>query len=152
TPSEPSSYFCQPQAVSGDHKMSQNNTELLSPAQTQALAALLSGKSVTAAAEAAGVARETLHRWLRDDPAFQAALGSGKAELLEASRAELRALASEAVQTLRDLLGTNAPPLVRLKAALAVLQMLGADQPGPVGPTTTEEAETANKQRAFDDM
>jgi hypothetical protein len=129
--------------------MSQNSTELLSPAQTKAMAALLSGKSVTAAAEAAGVGRETLHRWLREDPAFQAAVGSGKAELLDAARAELRAMASEAVGTLRDLMSPNAPPAIRLKAASAILEMLGADQPEPVGPTTIEEAEAANKQRDF---
>ena len=38
----------------------------LTPPQEKALAALLSGKTVTAAAEAAGVDRTTVYRWLRD--------------------------------------------------------------------------------------
>jgi hypothetical protein len=41
--------------------------------QTIALEHLFAGKTVTKAAEAAGVDRTTVHRWLREDWAFQAA-------------------------------------------------------------------------------
>lgn len=45
----------------------------LPPAQHQAMLALLSGSTVTSAAQYAEVGRATLHRWLADDPAFIAA-------------------------------------------------------------------------------
>jgi hypothetical protein len=64
------------------HEISQDLTVQewsLPPAQTQALASLLRGETVTAAAAAANVARETVHRWLRDDPIFQAEWNRGKA-------------------------------------------------------------------------
>ncbi len=49
---------------------------LLSIGQDKALAALLSGATVTAAAKSADVDRGTLHRWLADDPTFIAAYNS----------------------------------------------------------------------------
>jgi transposase-like protein len=48
----------------------------LSPNQLKALAAMATGATVTAAAEHAGVDRTTLHRWIREDPGFQARLES----------------------------------------------------------------------------
>jgi hypothetical protein len=130
----------------------------LCPAQARALAALLRGTTVTAAAEAAGVDRATVHRWLRHDTDFQAELNRGKAELLDAVRAELRALASDAVGVVRDMLSpaTAAPPPVRLKAALAVLAMVGADRQEDLGPQTPADAERENALRdeesLLDDM
>ena len=49
------------------HKISQNATpDELTPAQRAALSALLAGQTVTAAAQQAGMRRETVHAWLRE--------------------------------------------------------------------------------------
>lgn len=55
--------------------------EKLSPVQLQVLQALLSGESVTAAARAGQVSRESVHRWLREDFDFQAAYNQGCREI-----------------------------------------------------------------------
>ncbi len=46
----------------------------LPPTQERVVAALITGSTVTRAAELAGVDRTTVHRWLRDDWDFQAPL------------------------------------------------------------------------------
>src|SRR3954453_17477938 len=108
----------------------------LGPAQELALDALLGGKSVTAAAAAAGVSRQTLPRWLRSDPALIAALNAGRLELLQVTRGRLLQLGAKAGSVLDGILAL--PPssynhAVRLRAAQAVLHMLGTDKPEPVG-------------------
>jgi hypothetical protein len=52
--------------------MSQNVTlsTRISPAQAAAIAALATGSTVTEAAQQAGVARETVSRWVHRDPDF----------------------------------------------------------------------------------
>ncbi len=96
--------------------------EDLSPAQQQALAALLAGRTVTAAATEAGVDRTTIYRWLRDPyrAAFRRALELGRRELRQAMEARLLALASKAADCLEGTL-TNGGG----KAALALLKALG---------------------------
>jgi hypothetical protein len=110
----------------------------LPPVQTRALSALLAGQSVTDAASAVGVSRETLHRWL-PDPGFVAAYNAGKNELLDAARAELRALTGASVARLRTILtDPNLPPTTlptQLRAATAVLGMVGAARPEDIGAT-----------------
>ena len=60
----------------------QNATpESLSPAQIAAVGAMLAGKTITDAAADAGVDRATVHRWGREDFAFQAAINAGRREL-----------------------------------------------------------------------
>ena len=54
----------------------------LPPVQLRALASLARGSSVTDAAGAAEVDRTTLHRWLREDTAFQAAWNSLRRDIL----------------------------------------------------------------------
>jgi hypothetical protein len=46
----------------------------LSPRKQLALQALMAGKNLTRAAYAAGVTRQTLHKWRREEPRFAAAL------------------------------------------------------------------------------
>jgi hypothetical protein len=58
----------------------------LSPTQETGLAALLTGATVTAAADAAGVDRATVHRWLKDDFTFLVAYNRGRRELHDAVR------------------------------------------------------------------
>ena len=55
-----------------DRNSSGDKERELSSAQLTALTALATGATVTLAAGEAGVDRTTVHRWLRDDHAFQA--------------------------------------------------------------------------------
>src|SRR5262245_2091881 len=70
--------------------------EPLAAAQTAALDALLAGQTVTAAAAAAGVDRSTLHRWLRSDHAFVAALNAARRQMHDAMQVKLFTLAEKA--------------------------------------------------------
>jgi hypothetical protein len=93
-----------------------SSCEALTSAQEKALAAWLTGKSVTDAASAA-VDRTTVHRWLKSDFTFQAALNRGKCNLREAVPARLMTIAEECVS--KSLKGGNS------KTALTVLKGLG---------------------------
>jgi len=96
--------------------------EGLSLAQEKAVAVLLAGQTVTAAAKAAEVDRTTIYRWLRDpyDSAFRVALDRGRRELRQAMEARLLALASKAADCLEEVLAEGDG-----KAALALLKGLG---------------------------
>jgi hypothetical protein len=113
----------------------------MSPAQTLAVAALAGGATVTEAAHKAGVARETVSRWLHRDPRFIAELQTTRAELAVQTRCALEALGEQSVDILREAMqlqrGFMAPR--RLKAACAVLKMIGADRAEIVPPPTAEE-------------
>ena len=71
--------------------------ELTTP-QLAALDAVLNGSSVTDAAAAAGVARSTVHDWLRDNLPFQAALNRGRRDLRQAIVHRLERLANDATE------------------------------------------------------
>jgi hypothetical protein len=101
------------------------------PGQLQAIAALIGGATVTVAAQAAGVSRTTVHRWLAGDSTFAAELALAKIEQAAALQAGIRGLGDLAVGAMRDLLTSpNVPPAVRLRAASTVLELLRA-LPGP---------------------
>ena len=63
-----------------------------------ALDALLSGRTATDAAAAAGVSRTTLYNWLGKDYRFQAALNRGRRDLRQAVACRADQLASEAAE------------------------------------------------------
>ena len=81
-----------------------NVEETLSPVQIQAIAHLLSGESISSTAESLEVNRVTIHRWLRDDFAFQATLNRGKRDLSDAIDARLQQMASRALETIQEAL------------------------------------------------
>jgi hypothetical protein len=94
----------------------------LSPAQAQVIAALAQGRTVTAAAQAAGLHRNTIYNWL-NDPSFKTAAEEAQREYVAILSDGMRDLAALALQTLRNLLeDPKTPPSVRLKTALAILQ------------------------------
>lgn len=114
--------------------MQQNSTEgeqtkALTPQQIAALERLLAGETVTDTAKAVKIDRSTLHRWLREDFHFQAALNRGKRELVEAVQARLLTVADKAAAVVG-----NAVDQGNLNAALAVLRGLGAFTGTPVRP------------------
>jgi hypothetical protein len=105
------------------------------PAQMTVITALMSGETVAAAAERAGVARQTVHRWLTEDAVFVAAFNRVKRDQRASVQIGLQALAKEAIDALRGILdpSRDTPPAFRLRAALAVLEMTGANTPESIG-------------------
>ena len=106
----------------------------LSPSQIRALEALLAGDTVTATAKHAGVSRETVHRWWREDFEFQAAYNRARRELLETMQCRLLALADQATETV-----TKAIKQGDTKAALTLLKGLGL-LPGTPARIGTDDA------------
>ncbi|MBM3810914.1 MAG: hypothetical protein FJW20_04700 [Acidimicrobiia bacterium] len=93
----------------------------LSAAQLQVIAALASGSSVSAAAAQAGVHRSTIHNWLKS-PSFSTEFDKSRQDYLDTLGDQLRDLSAKALDTIRQVLDNpDAPPAVRLRAALAVL-------------------------------
>src|SRR4051794_35864214 len=113
-------------------------TELSSP-QLSAVAALVGGASVTAAARGAGGDRATRQGWLSCDAAFVATLNLAKQGAWDGVGGELGATAADAVKVVRELMtSADAPPALRLRAALALLGSAGGLEPDPIGPTDPE--------------
>lgn len=76
------------------------------------------------AAEAAGVSRKTLYRWLKDVD-FLAALADAQAEALAGLSRRLVALGDQAASVLRDAMSdSNTPINARLRASNIVLGRL----------------------------
>ena len=96
------------------------NSFQLKPKQQAALEGLLAGLTVTAAAKAARVGRETLHRWLREDFQFQAAHARQQREVSEAASQRISGLATDAVGTVADAIASG-----DVQASLAILKGLG---------------------------
>jgi hypothetical protein len=128
--------------------MSQNVTlQTISPAQSSALRFLVSGGSVTNSALQAGVARETVSRWLHHDPVFIAEMQNARAELASQTRCALEALGMQAVGVLVSAVQGEFVKPWRLKAACAVLKMIGADRAQTMPRTTAEEVELWLQER-----
>ncbi len=107
----------------------------ISPSQTRALESLVSGATITESAKHGGVDRSTLHRWLRDDSGFQAAVNEARLELQQATQVRLAQIAAEAT----DVVG-KAVQDGNVRAALAVLKGLGllcGERP-PIGPRSAD--------------
>jgi transposase-like protein len=84
--------------IEGD-EMSQNKTprKAISPSKERVIEGLVGGLSITAAAEANGVSRQTVHRWIREDYEFLAQFNATRTDLRNETEARLFALASEAI-------------------------------------------------------
>jgi hypothetical protein len=78
--------------------------DLLGPAQHRAVIALLERPTVKEAAEAAGVHKATLYKWLKE-PGFQAVYREARREALSRATARLQQISSEAVEALREIVG-----------------------------------------------
>ena len=129
--------------------MSQNVTlsTTISPAQWLALQALVGGGSIAKAATEAGVARETVSRWVHHDPVFLAQLQNVRAELAIQTRCALEALGMQAVGVLANAVQDQFVKPWRLKAACAVLKMVGADRAETMPSTTAEEVHVRLQER-----
>lgn len=126
--------------------MRQNATDEfeLSPSQWAAIEHLLTGATVTEAAEAVGVDRTTVHRW-RKEPAFQAAYNRGISELRDAAQARIYRLAEKAARTVEVALDAD-----NVTAAIAVLKGTGylSGEPVHVGPSDPSRIAKLREQAA----
>jgi hypothetical protein len=118
----------------------------LQVSQEKAIAALLAGATVTAAAAKAGVARQTVHRWLSDDPAFIAEYNLVRREMADSVGQSLRQLSVQSVKVLkRTMTSSKTPPGLKVQVAVAVLK-IGA---GPAdGPTDIEDVKNMIAKRS----
>ena len=93
-----------------------------SPVQAQVIAALAQGRTVTAAAQEAGLHRNTIYNWYHE-PAFKIAVEEAQSEYVAILTDGMRDLATLALDTLRNLLeDPKTPASVRLRAALSILE------------------------------
>jgi len=105
--------------------MSENRTlSGLTPKQRKAVEALLTTGDATAAAQAAGIARDTLYRWLRQ-PLFLEAVRAAEAQALDDLSRMLVRLGRTAVGTLAKAMSDAATPAAtKVRAADATLGRL----------------------------
>jgi len=90
--------------------------------QAAALDLLLAGQTVTAAAAAVGVARETVSRWRNGDANFQAAYNAALQSAYDATAARLLDARARAVERLAALIDSK-DEATALKAAAALLRV-----------------------------
>jgi hypothetical protein len=129
---------------------SQNTTRPdLTPAQLNAVDLLATGKTVTAAAESANVARQTVSEWMNHDPVFQAALNQRRSELWSEQCDRYRAMLPKALDTVEEALTIGGPDA--LKAALTIIRLSGLELK-PTGETEAEDVEITLKKRESDRM
>src|SRR5687768_11306822 len=87
--------------------------------QEQAIAALLTEKNLADAAARCGASVSSLLRWAKEK-AFADAYRAARRAVLEAAIARMQSAAGEAVDVLRQALGTDRPA-DRIRAAVALL-------------------------------
>jgi hypothetical protein len=121
----------------------------LSPKQELAVDLLATGASVTAAAGACGVARQTASEWLNSHNAFKAALNRRRQELWTEGADRVRSFLPRALDVLAEELDGEK----RLVAAIHIVKAVGLyGMPSPSGPTDPNELEAEEKSKRFDLM
>jgi hypothetical protein len=96
----------------------------LSAQQIQVIDALSSGATMTSAAVAAGIHRNTIPNWRRNNFVFSHALAHAQYDRALLFRERAQDYVDLAFQTIQDLLTNPAtPPSVRLRAALAIVEI-----------------------------
>jgi DNA-binding transcriptional MerR regulator len=88
-----------------------------------AVTALLTQRSIGAAARKAGVNERTLRRWLQEDAEFKEAYESARTATYTAAMSRIQSLAARAIETLEDLLAVTKFPTVRLGAARTIVEI-----------------------------
>jgi hypothetical protein len=114
---------------------------ILNAQQHQVLNLIAAGSTATEAANAAGIHRNTVGRWLRIAD-FRQALNDAHAAQALYWREQAELLAAPAFDALKSLLlNPETSDSVRLKAALAILDRASAPLPVPAEPTTASVLE-----------
>lgn len=97
--------------------------------KARALAALLDSRTLTEAAEKAGITRKTLYNYIRDDlefaTAYKAAQEQIQLEQMEAVAADRQRAKDAIIAIMED---EGQPGAVRLKAAVSLLQAADAER------------------------
>jgi aminoglycoside phosphotransferase len=117
-----------------------DKTRQLSIEQENAIEHLLQGQSDKAAAEAAGVSRQTVWEWRKRDPLFIAELNRQRFEMWQEARERLKSLANRALDVVELQLDSD-DPKAALAASKYILQgtrLLGETDLPRSGPTTPE--------------
>lgn len=97
--------------------------EQLTAAQHRAIVALLSAPTVKEAAEAATVGERSLHRWLREDDAFDRAYRKARRQAVQQATSRLQQASSLAVDVLIEVMSDkSAKNSDRVAAARTVLE------------------------------
>lgn len=104
--------------------------QILTPEQLTVISALSTGVSATQAAEAAGVHRNTIANWRRNQLPFQHALAEAQYDRALYYREQAEALVPQAFEAINQILADpKTPASVRLKAALALIQLATTPPP-----------------------
>jgi transposase-like protein len=113
--------------------------------QQQVLTLLAEGSTITAAAKAVGIHRNTVTNWCRTSAEFHDALNFGQFRRAVHWHEQLQELGELAIQCLRRILtDENTPPDVRLNASLAVLDRI-------MKPSATLQNDAQSAQPRLDD-
>jgi hypothetical protein len=97
----------------------------LTSQQLEAIQALSSGLSATAAAATLGIHRTTIHHWTRTIPEFRDTLEAAKQAHIDLSRDAMNALATPAIAILHQIIhDETAPPALRVRTALAIIKFV----------------------------
>lgn len=97
-------------------------TQKITPRQMQAITALATGQDISKAAEIAGVARETVSRWLRL-PQVQAELATIETQATVEATRRLATLLNRTVDELEKLLiSSTTTPADRLRTIRTILE------------------------------
>ena len=122
-----------------------SGTPELPPAQIAALDALLSGKTATDAAAAAGVSRGTLYNWLAKDFRFQAALNRGRRDLRQALNCRAEQLAAQAAECVAGAVRQG-----DVKAALEILKRANVFTASKIGSDNEAVLQLEEQKRQLD--
>ena len=115
----------------------------LTAQQLQVIEALSNGLSITAAADAAGLHRTTVHHWSRHIPEFRDTLTASKQAHIDTTRDEMNSLAAPSITILRNIIeDESASPALRVRTALAIIKFV----------TTPEKAAASPKEAASDQL
>ncbi len=99
----------------------------LAPNQLEVLKALSSGLSISAAAEAAGIHRTTVHHWCRTIPEFRNTVDAVRQARTDAVRDAMHELLAPSLAVLTNILmDPSTSPSLRLHAAMAVINFNAA--------------------------
>ena len=116
----------------------------LKPKQIEAAALLASGETVTSAAVKVGVARETVHEWLKDNR-FTAHVNTLKHEIIDAVVAQIQSASTLALATINDLMTSSKNDSIRLAAAIKILEATHAfDRAQRIGSTNVVSLDFAD--------
>src|SRR5215212_8422095 len=101
--------------------MAQSIREHLSPKQTRCVAALITTRTIEAAAAEVGVSPRTVYRWIHEDALFQVEWRDARRRALDGAISSLQVGAIEAVEALRSAIADRSVN-VRVRASAILLE------------------------------